>query len=100
MRLDFKDYYIDSDEHNFILGKVNIKGEDSANAGETYEVNIGYYGTLGQALKGYLKHSLRKNSDDVTTVESLLKRLDELETKIDKVKLSDLVENKKEKKGK
>lgn len=100
MRLDFKDYYIDSDEHNFILGKVNVKGEDSANAGETYEVAIGYYGTLGQALKGYLKHSLRKNSDDVTNVESLLKRLDELEVKIDKVKFSDLVENKKEKKGK
>lgn len=100
MRLNFKDFYIDTDEHNFILGKINIKGEESANAGETYDVAIGYYGTLGQALKGYLKHSLRKNSDAVRDVESLMKRLDEIEAKIDNTKFEDMVKPEVKKKGK
>ena len=96
MRLNFKDFYIDTDEHNFILGKINVKGEDSINVGQEYDVAIGYYGTLGQALKGYLKHSLRKNSDAVKDV----KRLDEIEAKIDSTKFEDMIKPEVKKKGK
>ena len=88
MELKFKDGWgIVTDENNFTLNRLVTKGEKSEDAGGTYLTTSGYYGTLQMALKGYLKHSLRKNSEDVNTVEGLLKRLDELEANILNVKI-------------
>lgn len=83
MKLEFGDFTIESDEQNYSLVRTIVKGKESKDAGGTYESTIGYYGTLQSAFKGYLKHSLRRNTGAVQTVEDLLKRLEVIEQKID-----------------
>lgn len=81
IRLDDK-YVITTDENNFTLCQIKIKGTDSENAGEEYFVSVGYYGNLKSALCGYLKYSLKKDSETVKSIDDLFKRLDEIETNI------------------
>jgi hypothetical protein len=81
IRLDDK-YVITTDENNFTLCQIKIKGTDSENAGDEYFVSVGYYGNLKSALSGYLKYSLKKDSETVKSIDDLFKRLDEIETNI------------------
>ena len=81
IRLDDK-YVITTDENNFTLCQIKIKGIDSENAGDEYFVSVGYYGNLKSALSGYLKYSLKKDSETVKSIDDLFKRLDEIETNI------------------
>ena len=81
IRLDYK-YVITTDENNFTLCQIKIKGTDSENAGDEYFVSVGYYGNLNSALSGYLKYSLKKDSETVKSIDDLFKRLDEIETNI------------------
>ena len=81
IRLDDK-YVITADENNFTLCQIKIKGTDSENAGDEYFVSVGYYGNLNSALSGYLKYSLKKDSETVKSIDDLFKRLDEIETNI------------------
>ena len=69
---------ISTDENIFILYEVKTKGKESKDFGAEYESTIGYFGTLPKALEGYLKHSLRKNSNGVKTTIDLLARLEDL----------------------
>ena len=78
-----KNFSLTTDEHNFTLNKIRVKGEESENAGEEYYSAIGYYGTLEMCLKGYLKHSLRKDSDGVKNVNMLLNKLEEVNKNIE-----------------
>ena len=85
MRIDLDNVYsIKSDENNFILVENRVKGKDSANAGEAYEVSVGYYGTLPAALNGYVKNYLRKN-EDISNIEELIEAVNELYTTISKL---------------
>ena len=81
IRLDDK-YVITTDENNFTLCQIKIKGTDSENAGDEYFVSVGYYGNLKSALSGYLKYSLKKDSETVKSIDDLFKRLDKIETNI------------------
>lgn len=81
IRLDDK-YAITTDENNFTLCQIKIKGTDSGNAGDEYFVSVGYYGNLKSALSGYLKYSLKKDSETVKSIDDIFKRLDEIETNI------------------
>lgn len=81
IRLDDK-YVITTDENNFTLCQIKIKGTDSENAGDEYFVSVGYYGNLKSALSGYLKYSLKKDNETVKSIDDLFKRLDEIETNI------------------
>ena len=81
IKLDNK-YAIITDDHNFTLCHIKVKGSESANAGEEYFTPIGYYGKFKGALKGYLEYSLRRDSETIETIEELIKRLDEIETNI------------------
>ena len=83
MRLEFDDFTIESDEQNYTLNRKGVRGKDAKDAGAVYESVIGYYGTLQSAFKGYLKHSLRRNTGAVKTVEDLINRLEALDKKID-----------------
>ena len=85
MRIDLDNVYsIKSDENNFILVENRVKGKDSANVGEAYEVSVGYYGTLPVALNGYVKNYLRKN-EDISNIEELIEAINELHTTISKL---------------
>ncbi len=85
MRIDLNNVYsIKSDENNFILIENRVKGKDSANVGEAYEVSVGYYGTLPTALNGYVKNYLRKN-EDISNIEELIEAINELHTTISKL---------------
>lgn len=59
-----KEWNISTDETNFTLNSIRAVKEGD-NAGKTYEVAVGYYGTLEASLKGFIKHSLRKDQDTV-----------------------------------
>lgn len=50
------DYYIDSDAYQFILKQDMHRVDKEGRA--VYEI-IGYYATVGQALRGYLKAEMR-----------------------------------------
>lgn len=78
IRLDDK-YVITTDENNFTLCQIKIKGTDSENAGDEYFVSVGYYGNLKSALSGYF---IKKYSETVKSIDDLFKRLDEIETNI------------------
>ena len=85
MRIDLDSVYsIKSDENNFILVENRVKGKDSVNVGEAYEVSIGYYGSLQAALSGYIKNYLRKN-EDISNIEELIEAVNELHTTISKL---------------
>lgn len=85
MRIDLDNVYsIKSDENNFILVENRVKGKDSINAGEAYEVSVGYYGSLSSALNGYVKNYLRKN-EDISNIEELIEAINELHTTINKL---------------
>ena len=85
MRIDLDNVYsIKSDENNFILVENRVKGKDSVNVGEAYEVSIGYYGSLQEVLSGYIKNYLRKN-EDISNIEELIEAVNELHTTISKL---------------
>lgn len=85
MRIDLDNVYsIKSDENNFILVENRVKGKDSVNVGEAYEVSIGYYSSLPASLSGYIKNYLRKN-EDISNIEELIEAVNELHTTISKL---------------
>ena len=86
MKIMIDDIYgICSDENNYILFEMKTKGEKSKNVGEVVESNVGYYGTIQQALKGYAKISTRQPNQD--GYKELLQKLDAIEQAILKVKI-------------
>lgn len=85
MRIELGNFYIESDDQNYTLYKIQVKSEKSEDVGGTYDVSLGFYGTLQMALKGYLKHSLRRDTKEIKTVEELLLKINDIENKIDKV---------------
>ena len=80
-------FRIKTDENNFILYTIEFYGKDSKNEGDTYEKVQGYYGNLNSALKGYLKHNLRKHCDNIDSIHMLIAKLESIENKIDNVKV-------------
>lgn len=86
MKIMIDDIYgICSDENNYILFELKTRGEKAKNVGEQVEANIGYYGTIQQALKGYAKISTRQPNQD--GYKELLQKLDAIEQAILKVKI-------------
>lgn len=71
-----ENYFIESDENNFKLLEIRIKGDKSKKAGDEREVVLGYYGTLENALKGYLKHKIRHDLNTEDDIESFFEKLD------------------------
>ena len=86
MKIMIDDIYgICSDEANYILFELKIRGEKAKNVGEVVESNVGYYGTIQAALKGYAKISTRQPNQD--GYKELLQKLDAIEQAILKVKI-------------
>jgi hypothetical protein len=65
-----------SDENQFVLKKEN--GLDKKN--ETTYKTLGYYSTLPQALKGYVKHKTRVSQ--ATTLQQVINEIEALENHI------------------
>ena len=86
IKLDDK-FALVTDDYNFVLNGIKIKGEDSVNPGEEYLSPVGYYGTLKASLEGYLRHSLRKDTNGVDNVDKLLNKLNEIQESIEGVKI-------------
>ena len=86
IKLDDK-FALVTDDYNFVLNGIKIKGEDSVNPGEEYLSPVGYYGTLKASLEGYLRHSLRKDTNGVDNVDKLLNKLNEIQESIVGIRL-------------
>lgn len=74
-------YQITSDEYNYILQERKTTKTDDGETKE-YEVNIGYYSTITNALKGYKELQIR--TSNVATVNELINLINELDEKIEK----------------
>lgn len=83
-----KDWNISTDETNFTLNSTRVVKEGD-NAGNTYEVAVGYYGTLEASLKGFIKHSLRKDQDTVV-LKKVGEKIEELYSFIKGIKVENL----------
>ena len=83
-----KDWNISTDETNFTLNSIRVVKEGD-NAGNTYEVAVGYYGTLEASLKGFIKHSLRKDQDTVA-LKKVGEKIEELYSLIKGIKVENL----------
>ena len=79
-------YGIGSDENSFVLFEVKVKGKDSKDVGGVYDVTIGYYGSLEQALQGYVRNSLRRN-DEINHLKELVNAIDKLNKTIKDIKI-------------
>lgn len=87
MRVMLDDKYgIGSDENNFVLFEVKVKGKDSKDVGGVYDVTIGYYGNLEQALQGYVRNSLRKDND-INHLKELVNAIDKLNKTIKDIRI-------------
>ena len=77
------DYFIESDELQYVLKRKKIsKKKDTGEEYETEEI-LGYYGDLEKALNGYSKKMMLKyvSSENVTLMD-VLNKLKELEEEI------------------
>lgn len=79
------DFYIESDENQFILKhkRTSVKKETQ----EKYESEVvdGYYVNLPQALKGYINSRLlQKTATDTMELKDVKKLLEELKEEISK----------------
>lgn len=74
-------YQITSDTYNYILQERKTTKIDDGETKE-YEVNIGYYSTITNALKGYKELQIR--TSNVATVNELINLINELNKKIEK----------------
>ena len=77
-----KDYKIKSDERNIILVKVQ-KQKDGKNKGQLVESGVGYFGTVQEALKDYLR--IRTNTSAATSIKQLLQEIKNAEKTIEEV---------------
>lgn len=79
-----KKFGIKSDDMSFVLFTTEVYGKDSKNVGQSYEKVHGYYGTLHQAMKGYIKHSSRKDNKVVKTAEEVIVMMNKIHENVDK----------------
>lgn len=84
MMIDEK-YGISSDDNQFILFELKVRGEAAKDAGAEFDSPLGYYGTLQASLKGYAKYSVRHS--DVKGMKELRAQLDAIEKAIMNVKV-------------
>lgn len=80
-------YYLETDESNFTLKELKVKGDKSKKGGDTYFITVGYYGTLQSVLKAYLKYAIRNSTyggKEISTIEELIVKIESIESKIDK----------------
>lgn len=81
IRID-NDYKLTSDDRNVILAKVSI-GQSGKSEGEEIEKNIGYYGTIEQALNGYLR--IQINTSEAMSISELKAEIREVKKTIERV---------------
>lgn len=67
-----------TDQNNFMLNKSSIATSQSKTPGKERLTSFAYYSTLGAALKGYLKHAIRNEHDDIFDVTALMYKLEEI----------------------
>ncbi|OYD24712.1 DUF5405 family protein [Oceanimonas baumannii] len=60
-------YIITSDNLQFILNQVAVKGDNSNQAGETYLKAVGYYHSIDLLVKALMQRELRQS--DATTLQ-------------------------------
>lgn len=77
-----KRYQIISDSMQYILQEKR-KGKDKHGKVKEYEVNVGYYGKIYNALQGYKELQIRNSN--VETVDELMKLIKELDEKIERL---------------
>ena len=85
MKLELdNNFYIESDESNFVLYKKSITSDKSKTPGKETVKPLGFYGTLQSALRGYVKYSTRLIENE--NVNQILEKLNSIESIILKIK--------------
>lgn len=79
IKIDDK-YQITSDSMQYILQEKKQTKKDDVEV-KDYEVNLGYYSTITNALQGYKELQIRNS--DVTTIDELMKLIKDLDDKIE-----------------
>lgn len=64
-------WVITSDQHQFILNQIFVRGSEAKNPGEEYMVAVAYYPTIKSLVSGLLNREL-KASDSKTLNELLV----------------------------
>lgn len=76
------EYRINADTHCYSLEKVGIiEDKESKNYGSEVAYNCGYYTTLDESLRGYIKTKTREyiSKDTYNTLKELLEEITKLE---------------------
>lgn len=75
-----KEYFIDSDSLNFILKKNVVSQKEN----KDYVQIVGFYQTLEQTLKGYLKYKSREfvSKKEYNSIEEYLNYIQEEDKKL------------------
>ena len=85
MKLELdKEFFIESDENNFTLYKKGVTSDKAKVQGVETIKPLGYYGTLQNALRGYVKYSTRLIENE--NVQEILDKLNSIEAIILKIK--------------
>lgn len=83
-----EEYYIDADTYSYQLKQVHYaetkKGEQIRD-----DKTIGYYPTVEELLKGYLKHRGREivKTKEFSNIQSYMKYIQKLDKELEKLKL-------------
>lgn len=84
--LKFDGYHVFTDKYSVTLTKqVLNKNQKSKSFGEIYEKPIGYYGTLHQALNGYLRDSLADEKHALNSAKAVIGELKRIEKVIEDI---------------
>jgi hypothetical protein len=73
MRIEFEKYAIESDAHNWTIYERRTAKE----SGKEYEPPLGYYSSLGGALRGMLNEELATDAE-VVPIQEVIRRIDEV----------------------
>jgi len=78
-----KEYFIDSDSLNFILKKNVVSQKEN----KEYVQIVGFYQTLEQTLKGYLKYKSREfvNKKEYNTIQEYIDYIQKEDEKLQEI---------------
>ena len=84
MMIDEK-YGITSDDNQFILFELKVRGEAAKDAGAEFDSPLGYYGTLNMAIRGFSKYATSQS--EAKGLKEFVAKLDAIEKAIMNVKV-------------
>lgn len=74
-----EEWVITSDQHQFILNQIAVRGSESKSAGEEYMKPVGYYHNIRLLIDGLIKRSVKTaDLDSLECMSNEIERVSEL----------------------